>query len=105
MRETLVEGALMTGLRSYELDCDHHGKSEFGLLLLRLRRRNSETLRDQAARLGYSVSYVKTAGSVSGAKLGRPSAAFRHWVIQSYEMTTNEYEAALGNEALGPEGE
>ena len=94
----------MTGLRSYEGDFDHAGKSEFGLLLLRLRKRYVETYRDQASRLGYSVSYLKAASSRSGTKNGKPSPALRNAVIHAYALNTNEYEAALGREPLAHEG-
>ena len=94
----------MSGHRSYEGDFDHAGKSQFGLLLLRLRRRHDETIRQQADRLGYSPSYIKCSSSVSGAKCGRPSLALRMAVAEHYPMTTNEYEVAFGRESLDHEG-
>ena len=90
----------MSGLRSYEGDYDHAGKSDFGLLLLRLRRRHDETYRQQGARLGYAAGTLKQGGSKSGHVSGRLRAA----VVRCYALTTNEYEAALGRETLGHEG-
>ena len=94
----------MSGYRSYEGGFDHAGKSEFGILLLRLRKRHEETIQQQADRLGFSASYIKMSGSLSGQKTGRPSERLRRHVVESYALTTNEYEAALGREPLGHEG-
>ncbi len=94
----------MAGRRSFEGDHDHAGKSEFGILLLRLRKRHFETYAEQGARLGFSAGYIKSSGSDSGAKLGRPSPTMRRAVVENYDLTTNEYEAALGREPLGHDG-
>lgn len=90
----------MSGYRSYEGDHTHEGKSDFGLLLLRLRKRHGETVKEQGDRLGYSPGYLTMAGSKSGEKLGKPSHALRMAVVEHYPMTTNERECALGREPL-----
>ena len=82
--------------RSYEYGWSHGGKSDFGLLLLRLRKRNDETYEQQGRRLGYSVGSLKTYSN----RKHPPSAAVRNAVILCYHLSGNERAVALGDEPL-----